>query len=335
MKRVLVVGAAGFIGRRIVAALAGSEWAEPIAGIHRRPVPEATNLRQRRIEGTDVASMAVALEGVDAVVNCLTGSPQSIRSGADALFASAARIQPVPLIVHLSSMAVYGSVSGDVNEDAPLAGDLGGYSHAKLCAEHIAADYPRVIVLRPGCVYGPQSEQWSGRVARWLLSGRIGDLGAEGDGWCNLVHVDDVVQAVLQCLRRDEIAGRAFNLAMPDPPTWNEYFVRYARALGAIPVRRIARRRLLFEAKALATPLKLLEMASGFAGLRGVVPPPIPPSLLSLMRHEIRLIPVRAQRTLGWTSRPLDEGLAQTAEWYLRSMGRAGLSAVGDASRQR
>ncbi len=32
--------------------------------------------------------------------------------------------------------------------------------------------------------------------------------------------------------------GQAFNLAMSGPPTWNEYLVRFARALHAVPVAR-------------------------------------------------------------------------------------------------
>src|SRR5207237_284416 len=114
----------------------------------------------------------------------------------------------------------------------------------------------RAVVLRPGIVYGPGSAQWSERVARWLHAGRIGDLGACGDGYCNLVHVSDVCAATLKALGTRDAAGRAYNLGSPQPPTWNEYFVEYGRALGAVPVRRISRRRLRIETKILAPPLK-------------------------------------------------------------------------------
>ncbi|WZB74124.1 NAD-dependent epimerase/dehydratase family protein [Achromobacter insuavis] len=34
-QRILVLGANGYVGRRVVAALAASDWAEPVAGVRR------------------------------------------------------------------------------------------------------------------------------------------------------------------------------------------------------------------------------------------------------------------------------------------------------------
>jgi nucleoside-diphosphate-sugar epimerase/O-antigen ligase len=316
MKQVLVIGASGFIGRRVVSALARSDWAVPIAGIHRATRLDHADIKQVRLDATDRPSMTYALGTADAVVNCLAGDASTIVASADVLFTAAARMQLPPLIVHLSSMAVYGSTCGDVSEDAPLRGDLGPYSSAKVQAEAIAARYGNAIILRPGIVYGPESEQWSGRIARWLFAHRVGDLGAAGDGYCNLVHVDDAVAAILSSLQRPEAAGAAFNLTMPDPPTWNEYLVDYALALRAVPVQRIAKWQLAVESKILAAPLKVLEIAARVTGLGRYSPPPIPPSLLRLMGQEIRLIPTRAQRVLGWIAKPLDQGLAETAAWF-------------------
>ena len=124
------------------------------------------------------------------------------------------------------------------------------------------ATYPRRVVFRPGCEYGPGGELWSRRVAKWLLARRLGDLGAAGDGYCNLVHIDDLVHAVLLSLRRPAAVGQIFNLAAPDPPTWNEYLVKYAIALGAVPVKRISKRALALETKILAIPLKMLEIGT-------------------------------------------------------------------------
>jgi nucleoside-diphosphate-sugar epimerase len=331
MKQVLIIGAAGFIGRRVVGALAGSDWASPIACIHRVPRPDQANIRQVKLDATDSASMTAALRGIDAVVNCLAGDASAITASTRVLFATAANASPTPLIVHLSSMAVYGSTSGDVSEDAPLRGDLGPYSSAKVEAEAIAGSYAKRVILRPGIVYGPQSEQWSGRIGQWLFAHRVGDLGAAGDGYCNLVHVDDVVAAIVSSLRRPEAAGAAFNLALPEPPTWNEYFIGYAKALGAVPVKRISRRQLAIESKILAAPLKALEIAARAAGFGRFAPPPIPPSLLRLMCQEIRLMPTHAQQELDWTCKPLEQGLAEAAQWYCRTTGRAGADSAGIA----
>jgi 2-alkyl-3-oxoalkanoate reductase len=322
--RVLVVGAEQFIGRRVTWALANSRWAAPVAGVCKGAIAERENLRQIRIDPGSRASMAAALQGIDAVVNCLGTSPRAIAAGAEALFGAAAAMRPAPLIVHLGSMSVYGSLEGEVTEESPLRADLGPYAGAQRRSEALAANYARSVIFRPGCEYGPEGELWSGRIARMLTARRIGDLGPAGDGYCNLVHVDDIATAVLGCLQQPPPAGRVFNLAMPDPPTWNEYFVQFARALQAVPVQRISRRRLAWETRVLAAPLKAAALALQACGLRGDrLPPPIPPSLLRLAAQEIRLDSGRARRELAWTARPLDQGLADTAAWF-RAADRAG-----------
>jgi nucleoside-diphosphate-sugar epimerase len=216
----------------------------------------------------------------------------------------------------MSSMAVYGAASGLVNESAPLAGK-DPYALAKIAAESDCGRYREAVVLRPGIVYGPRSRQWTERVGRWLVQRRVGDLGAAGDGCCNLVYVDDVIGAISQCLRLPGVAGQAFNLAMAQPPTWNDYFITFARQLDAVPVARIGRRRLKLETRLLAPPLKIAEILLARAHLRAItLPEPIPPSLLRLWQQDMRLDVTRAEQTLQlrWTS--LADGLRQSARWY-------------------
>jgi nucleoside-diphosphate-sugar epimerase len=315
--RVLILGSNGFIGSHLLAALSKTSWARPVAGVRRAGTP-TQGVEQRIVDATVGASVTPALAGIDSVVNCVSGNAPSILEGARVLFGAAARLQPMPRIVHLSTMSVYGDASGLVLENAPLRGNVGAYSAAKVGAEEAAAAYSNKAILRPGCVYGPGSPQWSGRISQWLLARRLGDLGADGDGYCNLVHVDDVVTAVIRCLERGPFASPAFNLSLPQPPTWNEYFLRFAKALGAVPLARISHRRLMIETKLLAPPLKILDLAQRATKLRLLsVPPPIPPSLLGLMSQDIRLDVGRAEQELGLVWKPLEEGLAETAAWYL------------------
>jgi len=209
---------------------------------------------------------------------------------------------------------------GLVDETAPLRGDLGAYSTAKVAAETTLAAYPRAVIFRPGCVFGPGSEQWSIRMARLLVARRLGDLGAAGDGFCNLVHVGDVVLAILRALENPGVDGRVFNLSTPQPPTWNEFLVKYATALNAVPVGRISGRRLRIEGKLLAPPLKIAEILCRVCKLDAArLPPPIPPSLIRLMGQEIRLDTRRAEADLGLRFRDVDEALTSTARWFLES----------------
>jgi nucleoside-diphosphate-sugar epimerase len=316
-RSILVLGAGGFIGRRVTAALAASGWATPItAGRH--PTGGQNTLR---LDITDEGALRRALDGADGVVNCMAGPPAAMARGSETLF-RAAQASGRPLIVHLSSMAVYGDATGPVDETAPLNASQGPYAAAKLVGERLAADYRRAVVLRPGCVYGPESAQWSGRIARLLRARRIGDLGAAGDGIANLVYVGDVAQAVLAALQNGRSEGQAFNLAMAGSPTWNEYFLLFAKALGAVPISRLSERRIAFEARTMAPPLKIAEIAARRLGLPADrLPPAIPPSLARLWRQEIALVPDKAEEVLAIRWKPLAEGLADTAAWYGRSQG--------------
>ena len=317
--RVLVLGADGFIGQHLTRALAASDWAVPIAA-GRRPVAAASTSQIARLEldATDENALSNALQNAQAVVSCISGSAQTIANGARALFAAAAR-QPSPLlVVYLSSMAVYGAVTGPVSESAPLLGD-DPYAQAKIAAENAGARYNPVVVLRPGIVYGPGSSQWTQRVGQWLFARRMGDLGALGDGCCNLVYVQDVVTAILRSLQLTASEGHAriFNLAMAGAPTWNEYFVRFARALGAVPVARVGRRQLEIETKLLAPPLKIAQIVLRKAQLAAIrLPEAISPSVLRLCQQDIRLDVASAEQSLQLNWSGLDYGLQQAALWF-------------------
>ena len=316
---ILVLGANGFIGGEVVTGLASIGWATPILGV-RRASARSHQFEQRIVEATGVDSVAAAMRDVTGVVNCVAGDAQTIVAGAKALFEAAARVTPAPRVMHLSTMSVYGSAEGLVDETAPLRGDLGPYSEAKVAAEATASAYPHAVIFRPGCVFGPGSEQWTIRIARLLLAHRLGDLGAAGDGFCNLVHVGDVVAAILRALNEPGADGRAFNLSIPEPPTWNEFLVKYAIALDAVPVRRISQRRLRIEEKLLAPPLKIAEILGRIAKLDARrLPPLIPPSMIRSMRQEIRLDPGRAQSGLALHWKGLEWMLDEGARWFIDS----------------
>ena len=310
-QRIVVLGASGFIGRHIVSALAASDWAAPVAAGHLRASGDTTGVETLRVDARSETELSPVLAGAIGVVNCIAGSTGTIVDGARALFDITARMAAPPRVIHFSSMAVYGSAVGTVDETAELCGDLGPYSAAKVAAEALARSHRHVVSLRPGCVYGGGSPQWSERVARWLRAFRLGDLGPAGDGICNLVHIDDVVAATLRALRSPDAGGQAFNLAMSSSPTWNEYFVAYACALGAVPVRRISRLRLQLEGKLLAPPLKIAEILAHKAHLP-LPPPPVPPSLLRAFRQELRIDSRKAERVLGMQWTPLARGLAHS-----------------------
>jgi len=315
---VLVLGANGFIGREVVAALAATGWATPIRGV-RRPSAGANGSASRIVDATNPTSVTSAIEGVSAVVDCVAGGADTIAASTSALIGAVTRANRGIRVIHLSSMAVYGSAVGLVDETTPLRGDIGPYCVAKIAAEETARAYALTTVFRPGCVYGPTSPQWSIRIAQLLLSHRLGDLGPAGDGACNLVHVADVAAAIVRALEQPAAQGQVFNLSTPNPPTWNEYFIQYAKALRAVPVKRIHGRNLRLETKLLAPFLKIMEIAAGRLKMDvSKLPPPIPPSLLRLFSQDIRLDTKHIETALGMQWRPLDTALQDTAAFITR-----------------
>ncbi len=197
---------------------------------------------------------------------------------------------------------------------------VGGYGLAKAECEIIVGDFIAAggdaVVLRPACVYGPGGEQWVGRIARWLRAGRLGQLGELADGYCNLSFNDDLAGAVIAALQAREVAGETFNIADPDPGTWDQYFLRLGREVGA-PLRRISRRRIALETAILAPPLQIAKIIGRRFGLPpGAIPEPITPSLLPLWRQRMRLNCRKADGALALHHTPLQRGLALSADWF-------------------
>jgi nucleoside-diphosphate-sugar epimerase len=297
---VMVHGADNFVGARLAARLAREDWATVVA-----------------VNAGDSAGILRGLKDAQAIAHCIVGNAVQIGRCGRALYEAVAGSTHRRRVVHLSSMSVYGSAVGIIDESAEPRADVGAYAAAHRDAELIAAKAAGAVILRPGVEYGPACAPWSGRVAQWLRARRLGDLGEFGDGICNLVYVDDLMSVLCAALRAPGIEGAIFNVAAGGGITWNDYFTAFAIALGAVPVRRIGRRRLLLETRLLAPALRALELLVGGMRLSFLtIPPPVPPSLLRVASQEITLSKTLIDRTFHpqWT--PLAEGLRRTAEFY-------------------
>lgn len=315
--KVAVVGAGGFIGARLTAALARSEGFAPLL-VQRRARATGRGPQPVLCDATNPAELAKALMGADVAVNCVAGSEPVLLASTEALCKSA-RQAGVRRVVHLSSMAVYGSATGVMAETSPLSAPANGYGLAKRACEDRIAAYRDAggdaVVLRPSCVHGPGSEQWTGRIARLLRAGRIGDLGPAGDGTCNLIYIDDLVAVIIRCCTDPNAAGETFNVSDTEQLTWNQFLVRFARALGATPVRRVPARRLKIEAKLAAPALRLLQIGTRRVGASRMVPDPITPSLFQLWRQEIELDATTLVTRLGFRFTPVEHAIANAARW--------------------
>lgn len=322
--KVLVLGGSGHIGRRLIEILAATSWVTPVAASRGKSASSA-GFESLQLDTLDGPGLTAALYGCDAVVNCVAGNAKSIAEGAR-LLTSAALAANCPRIIHLSTMSVYGAAEGRIFEDSDLDPVLGWYGKAKIEAEahmnRFSLQGGEAVLLRPGCVFGPGSELWVGRLGRWLKSGRLGDLGTAGDGWSNLVHVDDVCKAVLAALRIqiDPATTTSFNLAAPDSPRWNEYFTDLALAIDAIPVRRISPSQLRLDALLVSPPIKVAQIALARMGKSLTLPDPISPGLPRLWAQHIQLDSTRATHQLGMDWMPYAAALRSSSDWFCGSV---------------
>ncbi len=263
---ILVTGAGGFIGGRLVETLTlgGAARVRPAlrrwssaARIARFPVePVLCDItRPEQIEP--------ALEGVDAVVHCAVGEPEVTVEGTRKLLAACLE-RGVRRVVYLSTVEVYGDAAGEVEESAPLS-PCDAYGESKVAAEEVCREAQaqglEVSVLRPAIVYGPFSRWWTERFAERLGSGQWRLFEGFGDGRCNLVYIDDLISAILACLSRPEAAGEAFNVNGPDRVSWNEYVEALNQELGLPPLVRSRQRSTWLKSAALWPVRKAAEIA--------------------------------------------------------------------------
>jgi len=240
-RTVLVTGAAGFIGARIceVLHMDGRYRIRPVL----RRWSSAARLGRLPLDPllcdvTDREAVRRVMEGVDRVIHCAVGTPATNVVGTRNVM-EAALETGVQKVVHLSTVSVYGEATGTVPEEHPLVGGS-VYGDTKREAEDACLEAHRkglaVTLLRPTIVYGPFSGDWTVEFARRLAAvGYLVPREAAG-GRCNLVYVDDLVEAVRLGLDPEKGNGEALNVNGPDDVTWWDYFLALNGALGLPPL---------------------------------------------------------------------------------------------------
>lgn len=316
MKRILVFGGnTGIVATQVANRLATMDGVHPVFADTQKPTSLNQSIEWLPISITDMTTMAAAVNNADAIVSCVESNPDLIQRAAVALF-SAIKPGSGKRVVLLSSMAVYGAGDGVFDEHATLTA-TDDYAAARIQAEARAKACGNCICLRSGVEYGPGSTRWSGMIAKLLMSKRLGDLGAAGDGYCNLLFMNDLVDAVIRSLQLTGTQHQVFNLSCSERITWNDYLIRYGMALGAVPVKRIGHRRLRIEAR-MAIPLKIAEMALGESNAARLrIPVPMSPSMIRTFNQRILLDVSEAEKHLGMQWTPLQNGLKAAVDWVL------------------
>lgn len=169
-----------------------------------------------------------------------------------------------------------------------------------------------VVVVYPGVIYGPGEMTEGNLVVRHvldLLHRRLPALlGSPDRRWCH-VFVDDVARGVGLALERARPGAR---YVLGGENTRLSDFYQLVEELSGVPV---PRRRL---PDGLAKTIGAAQ--KGWARLRGTTPA-LTPDLVDVYRHDWAYSSARAEAELGYTHRPLRDGLAATLAW-LRETGQ-------------
>jgi len=247
---VLITGATGAIGPRVVAELCRAGYAvralsldQPQLGDLPGEVEVCTG------DITDPATVSSAMKGVQAVVHMaallhnlhcppeLYEKYERINVGGTANIVKAASLAQVERVVLFSTITVYGPSGGSIlTEKSPPNPDT-VYAKTKLAAEQIVLSarrrdgQPLGTVLRLGAVYGPGIK---GNYQRLLMALDRGTFIPIGDG-CNrrtLIYDKDVARAAVVALQHPRAAGRVYNVSDGRYHTISDILESMSLALG-------------------------------------------------------------------------------------------------------
>lgn len=274
--RVLVTGATGLIGRRLLPRLEKPRILARDPARARRSLGEVEAIAW---DGEGGAPPVAALDGIDAVVH-LAGEPvavrwtdakrKSIRDSrilgtrgiVEAIAARPAGSRP-RVLVSSSAVGIYGDRGDEtLDENSPagqgfLAEVCRDWEVEALEARELGV---RVVLLRTGIVLDPAG----GALGKMLtpfklcLGGRLGP----GTQWMPWIHVDDEVGLILHALENEKVEG-PLDATAPNPATNRDFTKALAKAVG---------RPAIFPVPGFVLRILVGEMASMLLGSQRVLP---------------------------------------------------------------
>jgi len=311
--KALVTGANGFTGSHLVQALERQGW--EAVGLVRKSsnLERLSGFQGQLVSGdiTDRTALQAAMLGIDTVfhtaayvelglVNELEMERVNVEGTRSVL--EVAQAVGVSKLVYCSTIGVFGDTGGQVVDETftrTQQGFSSAYDRTKYQAQQLvdqkAVQGLSAVSVLPSGIFGPDDPHF-GPVLQQFLKGRL-KLWAGGDRMTGIVHVDDLVQAMLLAAER----GTGHYIISAGELTTREMFELLSLETG-IPVPREAPQFLVRLAGNLLDPMGRLFSWQ----------PPLSRERVHYIYDRcVRVDATKARQQLGWNPRPVLEVLQE------------------------
>lgn len=326
--RYFVTGATGFLGGELVKQLIGR--GHQVSALVRTPenarLMKALGVELHAGDITDRDSLRAPMAGCDGAFHVAAWYKIGVKDGAAIAdrvnvdgtrhVLEVARELAIPRIVYTSTVGVFGDTKGRLVDESYFAEGpfLTAYdrskwvAHYKVAVPMIAEGLPLMIAM-PGAVYGPGDTSGIHDTLVRLLRGRL-FLTPSRVTFC-WGYVEDIARGLRQAMDTGTL-GETYLLTGPRAE-FEDVFALAARLAGKRP-------------PLLHPPPAIMRATAAVAGLleRWDMRLPYSAETLRLMAGTTWIAnSQKAQETLGFTARPIEEGLRHTLEHELRQLGMA------------
>jgi len=243
--RILVTGAAGFIGGHVVGRLV-DRGHEVIATA--RNVDSISGVGSARWSACDLSrdSLDALTSHCEVIVHCAArASPWGPREifwrdnvlATERLLAAAHRAGSIRRFVHVSTPSIYFNGRDQLNRNEtfePPSRWPTAYAESKWTAEcRVRAEAALgAVILRPRAVFGPRDRAIVPRLIAMAERGIV-PLPGGGDALTDVTYIDNAVDAIeAAVLAPSSVVGRAFNITNGEPLTVRDLLARLFGALG-------------------------------------------------------------------------------------------------------
>jgi uncharacterized protein YbjT (DUF2867 family) len=219
---ILVTGANGFIGRRLVESLRAAGHTVVEAMRHSGNAPATVDADFTR--DLDPAAWLPKLRGVDGVINAVGILREHGAQTFDLVHAQA----PQALFSACAAAGVWRIVQiSALGADRGTTGYFRSKRRADVHLEQLPVDW---TIVQPSLVFGVGGA--SARLFTMLASLPIIPLPGGGRQQVQPIHVDDLVRAVTALVQRHDLARRRVALVGPEALSLREFLARLAHVIG-------------------------------------------------------------------------------------------------------